>query len=93
MLLNELGETYRELTNLKQSEKLHKDALLILEKHYGKDHPKIASILLALGRTYTESGNKKKAMSQFERALKIRESYFGPTHQLTMNIQNIIDQL
>eukprot|EP00971_Amphidinium_carterae_P319057 6341960-Amphidinium_carterae.1 len=54
--------------------------LRIKERHFGPEHPEVATTLNALGSAYGKLGDALKQRDYLERALRIKESHFGPDH-------------
>ncbi|CAK9253913.1 unnamed protein product, partial [Sphagnum jensenii] len=55
-------------------------ALAIKERHYGSDHPEVATTLAILGSAYGKLGDTQKKRELLERALAIKERHNGPDH-------------
>ena len=55
-------------------------ALRIFEKHYGKDHPRTATILANLGNIWGQLGDYEKKKDLLTRALEIFEKHYGKDH-------------
>lgn len=65
-------------------------ALDIIEKIYGKVHPRVASSLNDIGLCYLEMGNYDKALQHCEDALNMIKTFYGEQHQnVASNINNI----
>jgi tetratricopeptide (TPR) repeat protein len=64
------GETDRSLADATKE-------LELSEKHWGKDHPYTADVLILLGMIDQLSGSKKEALSNYARALAIVEKNYG----------------
>jgi tetratricopeptide (TPR) repeat protein len=54
--------------------------LAINERHYGPDHPEVATTLVNLGNAYESLGDSQKSRELLERALIIKERHYGPDH-------------
>ena len=63
--------------------KYHEKALLLKEKHYGKDHPEISKAHVNLGNVWEELGGYEKQRDLFTRALEITEKHYGSSHPET----------
>jgi tetratricopeptide (TPR) repeat protein len=55
-------------------------ALTIDERHYGPDHPEVATTLVNLGNAYGSLGDAQKSRELLEHALTINERHYGPDH-------------
>ncbi len=71
---------YHTFGNAQKSRELLERALTIQERHYGPDHPKVATTLVNLGSVYGSLGDAQKSRELLERALTINERHYGPDH-------------
>ncbi|WP_353284146.1 tetratricopeptide repeat protein [Wolbachia endosymbiont (group A) of Lasioglossum fulvicorne] len=71
---------YRFLGDHEKQKELFEQALPILEKHYGPDHPEVATLLINLSDAYGALGNHKKQKELFARASSIFTKHYGPDH-------------
>ena len=63
--------------------KYYEKALLLKEKHYGKDHPETSKARVNLGNVWEELGGYEKQRDLFTRALEITEKHYGSSHPET----------
>ncbi|MBY0545563.1 MAG: tetratricopeptide repeat protein [Gammaproteobacteria bacterium] len=59
---------------------IYQYALLLAERHYGKDNLEIAIALENLGNAYGDLGDATQQKALQERALVIQERHYGPDH-------------
>jgi Tfp pilus assembly protein PilF len=71
---------YGRLGDTQKKRELLERALAINERHYGPDHPNVATTLTNLGIVYGRSGDTQKSRELLERALAIKERHYGPDH-------------
>ena len=57
------------------AEQFYQQALTLVEKAYGPDHPDVAIVASCLGRLYRETDKQTEAQPLFDRALQILEQY------------------
>ena len=68
-----MGDTARKKALLER-------ALAIEERHYGPEHPQVATTLANLGNAYGALGDTARKKALLERALAIQERHYGPEH-------------
>jgi tetratricopeptide (TPR) repeat protein len=68
---------YRCLGNAEKERELLERALAIKERHYGPDHPEVATTLNSLGWAHYKLGETQKSRELLERALAIKERHYG----------------
>jgi tetratricopeptide (TPR) repeat protein len=73
VILNDLGELYREMGDYKASESYYKQALEIRKKKLGVIHPEFAGSLNNLGVLYWEIGDFKSSETYLLQALEIHK--------------------
>lgn len=81
--LNNLANVYGEFGNSQDIIKakiILERALMISQKHFGKNHFKTAITLHNLGNTYRELGHANQAKIILEQAIEIKESIYGKNH-------------
>lgn len=78
-----LRDAYWDLNEVERGKNVLIEALNILEKHYGKNHPRVAKTLFSLSGAYGDSGNYKQQKILLERTLNIHEQYYGIMHPET----------
>ena len=66
--------------------KYYEKALLLKEKHYGKDHPETSKARVNLGNVWEELGGYEKQRDLFTRALAITEKHYGKDHPETAHV-------
>jgi tetratricopeptide (TPR) repeat protein len=71
--LNNFALLYRAQGNIAQAERLHQQALMILNKSLGSEHPLVAGTLSNLGAVYENKADVVKAIEVLNPALDIRE--------------------
>jgi tetratricopeptide (TPR) repeat protein len=81
-LLNYITDGCRSLGNREREREreLLERALAIKERHYGPDHPQVATTLISLGNAYGSLADTQKSRELLERALAINERHYGPDH-------------
>lgn len=67
---------------------LHKKALKVLEKAYGKESSKLIPILVSLGTIYEGEGDFSKAEKRYMRADRIASSKLGPNSLVYADTQH-----
>ena len=79
----------------KEAEPLYVQALGLMEKNLGPDHPSVATALNNLAELYRAHGRYAEAELLHRRALGIREKALGPNHpevaQSLSNLGRILD--
>ncbi len=64
--------------------------LAIKERHYGLDHPEMATTLTSLGGAYYSLGETQKSRELLERALTINERHYGLEHSNMAKLTNLL---
>lgn len=85
---NEVGDLYRGLGKLKESEDLYLRALTGTEKALGPEHALTLDTVRNLGTLYHYQSKLKEAEDRLERALTGTEKALGPEHMLTLSVVN-----
>ncbi len=80
IILNNLGIVYSLQGKQSQASTVMTQALALVEKALGPDHPKVASGLNNLGEILLEQGEFKQASAYFSRSMAILKKAFGPRH-------------
>jgi hypothetical protein len=75
--LNNLAVMLRETKRLDKAEPLHRNAIAILEKSYGPDHPNVATGFNNLAGLPQATNRLAEAEPLFRRALAIFETSLG----------------
>jgi tetratricopeptide (TPR) repeat protein len=89
-LLIYITDGCRSLGNQERERELLERALAIMERHYGPDHPNVATILANLGNAYGSLGDTQKKHELLERALAIKERHYGPDHpEVAITLTNL----
>jgi tetratricopeptide (TPR) repeat protein len=88
--LNDLGMKMRDAGDLHSARTAFEQALDILEKNLGEDHPQVARLTNNLGVVMNDIGDLSEARIMFERALEILEKNLGPDHH---EVGMIVDHL
>jgi tetratricopeptide (TPR) repeat protein len=88
--LNDLGMRMRDAGDLHSARTAFEQALEILEKNLGEDHPQVARLTNNLGVVMNDIGDLSEARIMFERALEILEKNLGPDHH---EVGMIVDHL
>jgi tetratricopeptide (TPR) repeat protein len=70
-----------------QSESLYQRALASEERHFGEDHPEVATTLLSLAALYRARGSNAKAVEADRRALALIEKSLGEIDPLAVEIR------
>lgn len=78
--LNNMAVAYQKAGDYAKAESLSQQALAIVERIKGKEHPDTASALNNVASLKMALGQKKDAEPLFERALAIQEKALGPNH-------------
>lgn len=73
LLLENIGNVYRELGHLDNAKAYEEEALRIIVKEKGEQSTECVRILNNLGNVYTSEGKYKKAEKRLKRALKIAD--------------------
>jgi tetratricopeptide (TPR) repeat protein len=73
--------------DFEQSESLYQRALASEERHFGQDHPEIATTHLSLSALYRARGNSTKAVEADRRALALIERSLGESDPLAVEIR------
>jgi tetratricopeptide (TPR) repeat protein len=81
-----LSKVHLDLRNARKVRDSLERALPIKEKHYGPDHPGVATMLSNLGVAYRNLGDFKKQLELQEQALVINERNYGPDHPEVANM-------
>jgi len=76
--LTKRGQELDSKREFEEAEKLHRQALEIYEKAYGKDHPEVAACLNNLAISQMAQGKNDSAENLLLRALEIKVRTFGP---------------
>ncbi len=79
-LLKCIIDGYQTFGNAQKSREMLERALTIQERHYGPDHPEVATTLVNLSNAYESFGDAQKKRELLERALTIKERHYGPYH-------------
>ncbi len=74
-VLTNLGAVYGYLVDYKKAGELLERALLILEHHYGSDHPEVALTITNLGGIYVYLGDYQKARELWQQTLSISDKW------------------
>ncbi len=85
-LLGQVGWYLREHALYTQAEALLQQALAIIEKVLGPDHPDTARTLGNLAGLYEAQGKHEQAEPLYQRALAIKEKVLDPDHPSIANI-------
>ncbi len=73
-----------------QSEKSHREALVLKETALGAEHPEVTVVLNNFAGFLYEQGEYERAKSLYDRALSIDEKAFGPEHpEVAKDLNNI----
>ena len=78
-ILTNLSSAYGALGDTKKQKELLERTLVIQERHYGAEHPKVAKTLSNLGNAYGDLGDAKKQKELLERSV-IEERHYGAEH-------------
>ncbi|NCQ33234.1 MAG: tetratricopeptide repeat protein, partial [Armatimonadetes bacterium] len=78
--LNNLAELYRALGQYEKAEPLYVQAMEILRKVLGEEHPHYAVSLNNLARLYDSLGQYEKAEPLYVQAMEIRRKVLGEEH-------------
>jgi tetratricopeptide (TPR) repeat protein len=78
--------------DFEQSESLYQRALATEERHFGQDHPEIATTLLSLAALHRARGNNDKAVEADRRALALIEKSLGESDPLAVEIRARLNQ-
>ncbi|MBK6920126.1 MAG: serine/threonine protein kinase [Deltaproteobacteria bacterium] len=82
---------------LEAAEQAAREAVAVMEAHYGEDHPAIAGALSDLGVTLRRRDRLDDAVAVLERAIAIQEQAYGATwYGLALpltNLGHVLDQL
>lgn len=81
-LMTGMAHYHRTRGNIFKARDLHRQALEVREKEFGKDSPKVTPSLINLGLVLTEMGEPGEAIRAHERALEILASA-GPPSEIT----------
>jgi tetratricopeptide (TPR) repeat protein/CHAT domain-containing protein len=88
--LNNLALGYKALGDYKTALPFFEQALAILKKSKGEEHPDFATSLNNLAQLYSNMGQYEKALPLNEQALKIRKTAFGEDHpDVAMSFNNL----
>jgi tetratricopeptide (TPR) repeat protein len=79
-LLGLAGDALGALGDAKGSKTYYERALAITERHYGPEHPNVATTLMNLGNALGALGDAEGSKTYYERALAIKECHYGPEH-------------
>lgn len=79
-LSRQLGSHYQYTGEYRAFQWCLERALLLHEKHYGKDHPEVAITLYSLSNAYEALGDIEAKKQRLERALVIHERHYGKDH-------------
>ncbi len=82
-----LGHLYLVMGKLDLALRHAEKARSLQESIYGKNHPKLASILVALANIQTLQGENAKAQANFEEATRIIQRSLGKDHIDNFNVQ------
>lgn len=77
-----LGEVYRSTHDYARAEAANEQALAILERAYGAEHPMCAYASMNLGRVLLATDRAPAAIPRFERALTIRDRTRAAPHEI-----------
>lgn len=80
LALMDLGLNYRFLRELKKAQQLLEESLIILEKSFGEDDPRIVDVLVGLGHTYRNLYEYDRSLSVLKHALEINKKIYGEDH-------------
>jgi CHAT domain-containing protein/tetratricopeptide (TPR) repeat protein len=80
LALHSLATLYRVLGRFSEAEPLFRDALRILEKPFGADHPWVIRTIVELGRLYRDQARYANAEPLYQRALAARSKVLGTQH-------------
>jgi len=90
--LNGRAELYRSQGRYHEAEALIREALAIVEKAAGRNHPDVSIPLSRLAQLFCEQGRYLEAEPLYERALAIREQALGRYHpSVTVILTNLAD--
>ena len=79
-VMNDLASWLENRAEYDEAELLYRQALAILEKALGPEHPNVATILNNLAGLYHAQGRYGQAEPLYQRALAIRKKVPGPDH-------------
>ena len=81
------------LGDFDKAERLYGEALSILRRSHGNEHPDTAKIILNLGAVLKSSGRPTSAKVYYEQALAILENKHGQSHAATADCLNNLGEL
>lgn len=90
--LNNIGETYRQLSEYKQALEYFQDALAIHNSTPGDTDPSIADILNNIGTIYSSQARYDDALTHYKKALSITILNSGEIHPNTAKSLNNIGE-
>jgi tetratricopeptide (TPR) repeat protein len=91
--LNNLASLYKSQGKYNQAEPLYQQALALLQKLLGDDHPDVAFSLNNLAELYYSQGKYKEAEPLYEQALNIFEQRLGVDHPHTIIVRGNLEHL
>ena len=91
--MNNLGEEYRTLGHLKESQEILLQAISRVEKKHGIDAPELVVILNNLGLTHQENNDKTIGLAFLQQAYQLAYRHYGNDHELTTIITKNISRL
>ena len=93
MVLSMCAGAHRELGNYEQSEKMLKDAYLIIALQDGEENLPASAILNSMGMLYKRQGKLERSKDAYERALAVREELLGDAHPETLSTRHNLAEL
>ena len=88
--MTQLGDVYQRLRDYNKKKIFIERALIIFEKHYSLEHPRVARVLMNLANTYGELGDALKQKELLDRVLEIDQKYYGLKHpQVSRTLTNL----
>ena len=91
--LNNLAFLHRLEGSFDKAEALYNRALATEEKHFGQEHPEVATSLLNLAALYRAKGQGEKAKETYRRALVLIEKTLSPQDPLAVETRALLGQL
>jgi hypothetical protein len=78
--LNYLADLYNAQGHFAEAEPLYRRSLVIQEKAFGLDHPRVVMFLRDLGGLYKDEGRHSDAIPWVQGSLATREKALGHDH-------------
>jgi serine/threonine protein kinase/tetratricopeptide (TPR) repeat protein len=79
-LRSTLGKVYADLGEYTNALAMHREALALIKKLRGNEHPDVASSFYDLAHVLTRQGNHSEAESFFRKTLEMRRKLLGKDH-------------